>query len=260
MSVNVLDIGHYSLKKREWNYRNFAQNFIKMYFIKRGRGIIRYPEREIVLEPERLYLVRPFKAADYFITEEPLEQYFVHFYAEFGNIINIFPLINFHDSISPGSPAAVNYLFERLNQIYFDPDKFLMLEVEMIIKYLLSITRAGSEVNLDDRMLKIKRYEPVLDFIDKNYRKKITLRQMAAIVHLQPNYFSTSFSEIFGVSPVEFVISKKLEEARELLFFTDRSIKEISAVTGFSDEFYFSRIFKKYIGIPPVKYRLRRKI
>jgi AraC-like DNA-binding protein len=135
-----------------------------------------------------------------------------------------------------------------------------MIEADSILRYLLSLLRKETTENIEHMIKRIKPFEPVLDYLEKNYSKKVTLDEMAALVHLQPTYFSSVFKKVFGMAPVEFVISKKLDKAQSLLFFTDKSIKEIAFEIGFKDEFYFSRIFKKYLGISPTKYRIRRKI
>jgi len=259
MALDILHLGHDFLKK-EWLYENFSQNFTKMYFITQGKGIIRYPNKDIILEPGKLYLIPPFKAADYFITEQPLDQYFVHFYAKCDNNINIFSLMDFHDFIPVENLDLIAYLFERLNKIYAKPSDFLMIEADSILRYLISLLRKETTENIEHMIKRIKPFEPVLNYLEKNYSKKITLSEMAAMVHLQPTYFSTAFKKVFGLSPVEFVISKKLEKAQDMLFFTNLTIREIAFKVGFNDEFYFSRIFKKYLGISPAKYRIRRKI
>jgi AraC-like DNA-binding protein len=259
MSLEIIHMGHRILGK-EWLYRNFSKNYSKIYFITRGEGIVRYPDRKIILEPGKLYLIPPFKPADYFTTEDPMEQYFIHFYAKFNNNIGIFSLMDFYDAVSLDNPELISCLFERLNQIYAKPTDFLMVEADSILRYLLSLLRKESTENIENMIKRIKPFEPVLDYLEKNYSKKITINQMAEMVHLQPTYFSTAFKKVFGLAPVEFVISKKLEKAQELLFFTNSSVKEIAFKVGFNDEFYFSRIFKKYLGISPAKYRIRRKI
>lgn len=259
MSLDIIHLGHDTLGE-EWIYENFSQTFTKMYLITQGKGIIRYPDKDIILEPGKLYLIPPFKAADYFITKQPLDQHFVHFYAKFDNNINIFSLMDFYDFIKVKNLESIMYLFERLNEIYSEPTDFLMVEADSILRYLISLLRKETSENIVHMIKRIKPFEPVLDYLEKNYSKKITLNEMAAMVHLQPTYFSTAFKKVFGLSPVEFVISKKLDKAQNMLFFTDSSIKEIAFEVGFNDEFYFSRIFKKYLGISPAKYRIRRKI
>ena len=259
MSLEINYMEHVLLGE-EWRYKNFVRNYSKIYYITGGKGIIRFPDQDIILEPGKLYLVPPFKAADYFVTEQPLDQYYIHFYAKFDNNINIFSLMDFHDYISVDNPELMTYLFNRLNEIYSEPTDFLMVEVDAILRYIISLMRKESSESIEKMVKRTQPFKTVLDHIEKNYSKKISLAEMAALVHLQPTYFSTAFKKVFGLAPVEFVISKKLEKAQDMLFFTDMTVREIAYEVGFTDEFYFSRIFKKYLGISPAKYRIRRKI
>ena len=109
-------------------------------------------------------------------------------------------------------------------------------------------------------MRQIERFEPVLDYIERNIAAKIEIKNLASLIHLHPTYFANLFAKVFGMSPLEFIISKKLEKAQKELFFTNRPIKEIACRLGFSDEFYFSRLFKKYLGMAPTQYRQNKKI
>ena len=63
------------------------------------------------------------------------------------------------------------------------------------------------------------------------------------------------FRREFGTSPIAFVLERKLEQAMVLLQDTELSVKEIAAKLGFSDEFYFSRMFRKKCGHSPREFR-----
>lgn len=63
------------------------------------------------------------------------------------------------------------------------------------------------------------------------------------------------FKKDFGTSPVAFLIARKIEQAKNLLTHSSCSVKEIAAMLGFKDEFYFSRIFTKKCGVSPKQFR-----
>lgn len=60
-----------------------------------------------------------------------------------------------------------------------------------------------------------------------------------------------------NVSPYKFILSLRIDEAKELLLFSSMSINEISEQIGFADSSYFSRIFRKYTGCSPSDWRKR---
>ena len=63
-----------------------------------------------------------------------------------------------------------------------------------------------------------------------------------------------------GKSPNEYIIELRLQFAKNLLDNTNMSIKQISERVGYSDQYFFSRIFKKYLGISPQSYRNKNEL
>ena len=73
---------------------------------------------------------------------------------------------------------------------------------------------------------------------------------------MTPNYISQLFKREAGVTFVQYITQKRLEDAKELLLATQKSIEEIAAEVGVKDYCYFQKIFKKATGMPPGKYRM----
>lgn len=98
---------------------------------------------------------------------------------------------------------------------------------------------------------------PALLYISEHYREQIDLEQCAALTHLSPGRFAHLFTESMNVSPYKFILSLRIDEAKELLLYSSMSINEISEQIGFADSSYFSRIFRKYTGCSPSDWRKR---
>lgn len=92
-------------------------------------------------------------------------------------------------------------------------------------------------------------------YISKNFVQNLTLDQVAEHVHLNPAYFSTLFKQSTGSSFKEYLNMVRIEESKRLLANTDYSIIDIALATGFEDQSYFSKVFKKYTGLTPKQYR-----
>ena len=92
-------------------------------------------------------------------------------------------------------------------------------------------------------------------YISKNFTRNLTLDDVAGHVHLNPAYFSTLFKQSTGSSFKEYLNMVRVEESKRLLANTDYSIIDIALATGFEDQSYFSKVFKKYTGLTPKQYR-----
>jgi two-component system response regulator YesN len=98
-----------------------------------------------------------------------------------------------------------------------------------------------------------------IKYINKNFNKNISLESVSEIVHLNPQYFSRYFKNNTGLNFVEYVSKIRIKEAKRLLVNTDKSISGISLDVGYIDSSYFTKVFIKYEGISPHKYRLIQK-
>ena len=89
--------------------------------------------------------------------------------------------------------------------------------------------------------------------------KNISLDQLAELTHVNKYYLVHSFSKEYGVSPINYLIGRRIEESRYLLADTNHSLSQISHMLGFSSPSYFSQSFRKLEGISPMEYRKRQR-
>lgn len=98
----------------------------------------------------------------------------------------------------------------------------------------------------------------MLEFINLNWQKSIGVTQLAAAVNLSESRAAHLFKEAVGISLHKYITNLKISNSKELLQNTDMSIFEISAMVGYDDPLYFSRLFKAACGISPRNYRKTR--
>ncbi len=94
-----------------------------------------------------------------------------------------------------------------------------------------------------------------MHYISQHYMDKITLDEVAEYVHLSASYFSGLFKDICGSSFKEYLNMVRIEESKRLLTNTEYSVMDIAIATGFSDQNYFTKVFKKYTGLTPTEFR-----
>ena len=88
-----------------------------------------------------------------------------------------------------------------------------------------------------------------------NYSEHLELAQVAEYVGLSPSYFSALFKQIVGVSFREQLCRIRVEESKRLLLQKDYSLVDIALAMGFPDQSYYSKVFKRIVGVTPGKYR-----
>ncbi len=94
-----------------------------------------------------------------------------------------------------------------------------------------------------------------IKYLVDNYSKEITLDAISSYVNLSPSYFSGLFKQVTKVNYKDYLNNIRIEESKLLLVNTNFPIIDIALATGFDDPSYFSKVFKKYTGLSPLKYR-----
>lgn len=100
----------------------------------------------------------------------------------------------------------------------------------------------------------MKIIEKAKEFINKNYRKEITLKDVADYVYLNPNYFSELFKNEVGKNFIEYLIETRINASKELLKSGSLKVYEIAEAVGYKEAVSFSRAFKKVVGVSPKEY------
>ncbi|MFC5447435.1 helix-turn-helix transcriptional regulator [Paenibacillus aestuarii] len=96
--------------------------------------------------------------------------------------------------------------------------------------------------------------ERVIQYMHDHIHQRIKLNQLAELVQLSPTYLSRSFKSITGYSIIELFNKMKMDKAKEMILEGNWKMKDVAGALGFSDEFYFSRMFKKSEGVSPSEF------
>lgn len=99
----------------------------------------------------------------------------------------------------------------------------------------------------------------VRQYIDLHFKEALTLEQLAEEAHMNKYYLSHSFKKEYGVSPINYMISRRIDESKYLLAETDLSLSQIAQLLGFSSLSYFSQVFRRTQGASPMEFRQRTK-
>ena len=122
-----------------------------------------------------------------------------------------------------------------------------------------------SEINEIIRYLheEDSQYTPVvrqiMDEVQKNYREDMNLKTLAYKYHMNASYLGQIFQKEVGCSFTQYLSSKKIEMAKELILNTNMKISDIAKEVGYPDTSYFYRKFKQHYGVAPVSLREMKK-
>lgn len=99
----------------------------------------------------------------------------------------------------------------------------------------------------------------IKEYIDQHFTEELTLEALADLTYINKYYLAHAFKKYIGISPINYMIQKRLEEAKSLLETTNYSISQISNIVGFSSQSYFSQVFQKNTKMSPNQYRKSKR-
>ena len=94
-----------------------------------------------------------------------------------------------------------------------------------------------------------------MQYIETHYYEKITLDQLAEMVYLSPAYLSRIFKKETGTTFNDYLIQVRIGKAKSLLHHKDLRVTDIAEAVGFDDQSYFTKVFRRIVGVTPLKYR-----
>jgi AraC family transcriptional regulator len=97
----------------------------------------------------------------------------------------------------------------------------------------------------------------VVDFLDENFTRKLSVAELAAVSGLSPRHFIQAFTQTFGEPPHRYLVKRRLAFAEELLVKGDLTIPEVAHLSGFSDQSQLTTTMKKYRQMTPMQMRRR---
>ncbi|MFL6600697.1 MAG: helix-turn-helix domain-containing protein [Steroidobacteraceae bacterium] len=95
----------------------------------------------------------------------------------------------------------------------------------------------------------------ILIYIETKIGSKVTVAELAARLTLSPSYFSRAFKRSFGLSPMTYVIVRRVERAKVLMMASRDQLSSIARRCGFADQAHLSRSFRRVVGVSPALWR-----
>lgn len=125
----------------------------------------------------------------------------------------------------------------------------------MLLCLLVYLYRSRPQLFLGNENANTEIVREIQSKFEREYAEHFTLSAIAAEYHISSSHLSHIFKEVTGYAPIEYLMICRLSAAKNLLTTTDKSIKEIVDLCGFSDESNFSRTFREKVGMTPTEFR-----
>ena len=236
------------------------KTFTELIYVLDGKGSYRVDKRMYEIKPGNLLIVDK----NVWHGEEPFRH-------EYNTTITIavrdlkingkeIKLIGNHQKalidFEPGS--ALEKLIVALYELQKVPapdsglcDNLVNSILNVVYTRLIEVRKNGDEAEVkNDELIRI-----ISEYLDEHYDEPMSLGEIGEKFGISQYYLAHLFKSETGVSPMKYVMHRKIGEVQNLLMNTDLSIKEIGERMGFSSSCHLSTVFKKYFGISPKTYR-----
>ncbi|MEG2305433.1 MAG: AraC family transcriptional regulator [Lachnospiraceae bacterium] len=240
-------IDHY--KEREEG----IEEYILIYCMS-GKGVIEVNEQKYNIQEEEAFCIPRNRKHKYYASEEnPWSILWVHFK---GENTKYFPIEECH-IIQINSKHGNNrmmFLFDLLFRVLernYTIGNFIY--ISQVLSLILSEIYFREKV--DETSQQNHHITVVIRYMYKNLNKNLTLEDFSEELQLSKSYLNVIFKKYANRAPIDFFIHLKMQEACKLLKSTDMYIYEVCSKLGYSDPYYFSRIFKKVVGMSPKEYK-----
>lgn len=144
---------------------------------------------------------------------------------------------------------------KNYNSLYlFNEEKInsIAAVAEMLAKYILLENMLIPNTNPE--------LQKAVDYINENLENPIKIKDITKVSNLSKSVLYKRFHDNFNCTVIDYVIEKRVEKAAEMIERTSLSMENISQKLGFSSKSYFSKIFKKKMGVSPIQYRKNIKV
>jgi AraC family transcriptional regulator, arabinose operon regulatory protein len=263
LSLVPTDIGWYPAA--EYHYRERpegAAEHILIYCVGGAGWVEVAGQRQTVQPGEALIIPAQTPHAYAADADTPWSIHWVHFAGLEGDYFaRLAPANRYVIAVDPSCAARVEALFEQGYAAYAEGFGLpRLIHCAKLLHHLLAeLCYNNLAFSSTTRTHRFHSLEPTLAFLRQNLHRSLTLAEMAHHAGLSESHFSHTFRAQTSHSPMDYFIGLKMQHACTLLTLSPLAVKEIAEEVGYRDPYYFSRLFKRVMGVSPTEYRASPK-
>lgn len=241
----------------DWSSVPHTHNYVELFYISGGQGQFLIGDRLYPVRAGQLVLINPHVIhTEVSLNAQPLEYTVLGIGGiELGLTGTSNEQFSILDRSGDGELSAClrNILWEMESE---QPGYGDICQAYMEIVLLRLMRTASLPLPTESRTASANHQcAAVRRYIDLHFKEPLTLDILAEEAHMNKFYLSHSFKREYGVSPINYVISRRIEESKHLLAETDFSLTAVAQMLGFSSLSYFSQVFRRAQGVTPMEFR-----
>ena len=256
--------GTYRLKNHKklptWSPRGRVD--YQLLFIASGKTHFYIGGKDQVVTAGHMVLFQPKEEQHYeYFGEDKPEVYWVHFTGSaVKEILRSYDIPLDEHIFFSGTPAAYIQLFKNMIEEFQTCRVGYKEMLEMNLRQLFMMIQ---RTRLEKPPIVTTAVQLEMDYARQyfhdHYNEPINIEEYALSRHTSISLFMRNFKKVFGVSPKQYILNIRMNNAQNLLESTDYTVAEIAAIVGYDNSLYFSRIYHKQKGQAPSDYRKRMK-
>ena len=222
----------------------------------RGSGVLILDGEEHEINAGDGFYLPPNVPHEYYPTEDIWETHWITFEGrEIPNIMAYIKLekarvFRIHDINSLDAIFKKMLYLMRTNYYYGGQQCSAYL-----YQFFIEFNRVVNMQNGTQDSAKLNQLQPVIDYLNTNYSKDITLAELSDRIGLSPQYLCRLFKECLNLRPFEYLARKRVQQAKLLLLEDKMNINEIASAVGYNDCSYFCAVFKRHEMLSPAEFR-----
>lgn len=241
----------------DWHSTNHIHPFTEVFFVMGGEGLFYLNDEVFPVKKGDAILVHPYTLH----TEEGLKGRTLEYIVIGLDHISFMhpkdqPKSSYRFTIQPYEieiTHALTTMVHELEEQHPYYQKITNAHLESLLSYILRITNCTLEQQ--ETLTSNLECSFVKKYITDHYSTDITLDLLSELTYMNKFYLAHSFKETYGVSPIQYLLNKRISEACTLLSTTNYSISTIASIVGFSSPSYFAQAMNNKLGCSPRKYR-----
>ena len=241
----------------DWHSMPHTHNHMELFYIVGGRGQFLIQDQLYPVNASNLVIINPnIPHTEVSLNAQPLEYIVLGIegveLASSDSSNGQFSLLDHFESMEiSGCLRNILREMEQKSPGYEDVCQAYMeiLIIRLMRNTELALPSEPQVISKNHQCAAVKRY------IDQHFKETLTLEQLAEEAHMNKYYLSHAFKKEYGVSPINYMITCRVEESKYLLAETDLSLSRIAQLLGFSSLSYFSQVFRRTQGISPLEFR-----